>query len=273
MRKYVFDSIGELLRYTGKASPWQVPRSSQETGQGRDAWFGTPDYKSAETLAIYGWTQGREKLYRATASMPHRPYSHPAKSYDVAGMFPDVTRAIAGDPENMLIFTAPERAHCPVIRLRVGVSYSSGISVEHIENRGAAIVSIVDSLEHSGYQCEIIADSSWSYRSLRNEVFQFQTFIKHAGQSVEIDQIAFALMHPSFTRRLMFAAIEQEPEGATIRGDFYGIPYDLTPEDVSEVCFQPMLASRDCSSFTTPIQARETVKRQIENTLGVSIEF
>lgn len=190
------------------------------------AWFtGTESFTEAMRLAESGWTDGRESLNAAIAKANgiDKAELDPAPAYDVVGYYPDVPLYCAGDPFNMVCHE-PEPVK-PVIRIAATAKASQSTRASVYLNYGAALVSYIELLEKAGYRVELnlimqTTDGAYSYRAMVR--------VKDADESLEIDRLAFALMHRSTQRRLWFSLLEQEAELINYLGHSYG--YSTCPK-------------------------------------------
>lgn len=87
--------------------------------------------------------------------------------------------------------------------------------------RGAAVLSLADTLERRGFSTElrIVGNSQAG-----GQAFRYSIVYKRAGEPLDIDRAAFAIAHPSSMRRLAFAILEQHRELETNFRSGYGSP-------------------------------------------------
>lgn len=120
----------------------------------------------------------------------------------VSGGTVNVARMLSGNPAHMT-----RRARLPAKRsITLFVETVSWRNTPHdvLLIRGIAVAAIVDHLEAAGYRCTIVA----TYSSLRDDFqpMQLAVKIKDSHERLSIADISFALGHPSFGRRLVYAA-------------------------------------------------------------------
>jgi hypothetical protein len=232
-------------------------RLGMRTARGRDAmppeWWGET-FAAAIDLARFGWPAGREAIMQAMAIIFPEREATPERFYDVAGAYPDVPRAVAGDPVAMVNLRPSTRAARPVVRIDYGRSTLSNVPPEAITNRGAALLGIVDALESRGYSVELrlvfkTQDDGWAYHSA--------VVLKQAGEPLDIDRAAFALINPAVLRRLSFAMREQHKPLETAFGSSMGVS-DYTPlEPSEETIFVPAATGDDLD----PERARRRIEQ------------
>lgn len=210
-----FESLDSMVDYVednGAQGRWKYdPHSRHRAGSfhGRHGW------KATIKAARLGWKEGREAFAgkvmaaKVMASIEKRD----AFDYDVAGYRPLVPLYAAGCPAHMLTVVDSESMTSNVVRLQVDLCAGAGRSSESLVNWGSALCVLVDALTTAGQSVEVIG----SIRVTRTgddsvESVTANTVIKPAGQSLDIDRMAFALAHPCYLRRLFFALVESVPE-------------------------------------------------------------
>jgi hypothetical protein len=216
VRRSEYDSLGDMLDVLergGCYSGWHaVSRERASQGPGR-GWYGegSDSFAAAARMARQGWPAGRNRMREALAKaaayvVPNRA---PAWQLDVAGARPMVAAAIAGDPLCMWTPNPDVPAGRPTVEIMVNATTSSGVDAQTIERRGAAILAEVDRMEDAGLSVELSV--CWASRSKMWTQRQHLSVVrcKKAGEPLDIDRAAFALIHPSMQRRLFFADLER----------------------------------------------------------------
>jgi len=205
------DSLYDLTSWLS-ATPRQrydIDGSSTKTSASQ-SWDLGAGYEGALALARNGWEEGRDKLYHANAKLSNdsqRPELH----YDVAGERPDVARYVAGDPRHMISHKRRD-GHKPIITLVVNVTAAGMASADSMVNYGAALLSVIDTLENSGRRVEVIGGYiTTSIGGAGKEVASITWMVKRAEDPVDLAALAFSLAHPAMSRRLGFAAMERMP--------------------------------------------------------------
>jgi len=225
------------------------------------------DYPKAVEALTHGWKAGRDivgaALSKATASVG--TVFRPADTYDVGGERPNVPLACAGEPRSMVRRAPMNRRVRPVVRILNNVSASAGVNQTHMANRGAAIVAWCTALEAAGYSTEITTIDTGKNRFER---FQWYVEIKTAGERFDLDRLSFALICPDYLRRAMFAVLECCHDMAAF-ADGYGLPQDLTPDEIpAGVCYVRSIRM-DLTSYATPeiavAKVRDILNETYEN--------
>ena len=203
---------------------------------------GTRSLEEAVELAQWGWPEGVEKIKAIAEAIEIDPAllksAIKIESYfDVAGDEPDIDRYLQGVPENMVTYPSVQQSHGKVLDLVVNAGQHAHVDKQLIENRGAAVLAAVEALRTHGYSIGVFVveqcRASYGYESA---AIRYEIPVLEPGQSVNVDTLAFSIMHPSFLRRLLFAA--NEIESREIRRKFgfhsgggYGIPLPMNTYD------------------------------------------
>lgn len=163
-------------------------------------WTGTPDIAVALDLAQNGWTDGLGITDMLTVDAPQakRRYN------SVAGGSVNVGRMLAGDPQHMI--RRVQQPHHKNIRMFVETIMWKGIGASIASFRALIVAGMIDLLEREGYRCELIAVTNSNHSSIIRGKAQLAVRIKDANERLSLLDAAFALGHPSFSRRLFMAA-------------------------------------------------------------------
>jgi hypothetical protein len=169
--------------------------------------------------------------YMAVVAPTPEPFA--SVIYDVGGAVPAVPIFCAGDPSCMMDWTNAEIATNPIVRLDYCNGGIHDRKAEALMLRGAAVLSLADSLERRGYSTEIRVVAETNGRDRAGAVTLATSIVlKRAGEYFDVDRLAFALAHPSVHRRLRFALIEQIAELEAVFGGSYGSTPQFTPVEV-----------------------------------------
>lgn len=193
------------------------------------AWAGSATFDEAMRIARQGWPEGRARMAKGleAARLILSHDAMPQASMDVAGAYPIVPVAVAGDPAHMVSFEPTEKRTNQIIRLLVPRGASWRTPATCIENYGIALLSIVDSLEQAGHSVEITISKAGYKAGFKDDLlFDMRITAKQAGEPLDLDRLAFVLAHPAFLRRLVFAIMEQHTE--------HRLPYVMKNYGVTE---------------------------------------
>lgn len=195
---------------------------------------GTETYREAYKLASEGWREGRDLLKLQLDKLNIDTYVRkPEQYFDVTGDYGfDMGLVIAGEPECVLQERDSEdfqsKLNGPVFKMLVNTVISAGISQDVIMRRGAAICALTDILENLNIRVEIevVCSARMGYEKILTHRFP----LKHADESLQIDQIAFCIAHPSIERRFNFIALELFPDW-NCKHHNYGAPVDVSADN------------------------------------------
>lgn len=201
-----YESLPEFLAMVRAPRLSRRGNDSEATDSFRQNWTGTKSLSEALNLCEFGWEKGRNLISDKLNLAYSNTKSGPGKttSLDVAGAYPIVPVAVAGDPMNMWEPNPEEQKTKPVVAFYQRLFFSAIVEPEHIINLGAAILTMVDQLENKGYSTEI-----YCYLSTKTNFYTVK--IKDAGEPLDVNRVAFPLAHPSMFRRLSFKVTESDP--------------------------------------------------------------
>lgn len=222
---------------------------------------GTDSFEQAEEMALRtGWPEGRKMLEDFIGQIHPQPMIRPASEFDVAGMFPCVPVYSAGDPSCMFADSETNmRISKPTIRIDFSMNALAYVKIEDMMLRGAAVVSLMKTLEDQGQSVELRlvgASESRRYKFLQKITY------KRAGSNFDLDRAAFAIAHPSSFRRFVFALYEQHQEiEAEYQTSYGSTNHNLVPREPNTI-FIPNSLGRE-----TPESARAAVKLAAQTVL------
>jgi len=205
-----FASFADMLDFVD-ATPEAI-RKDRQNGRnegwstGDASWSGSSTMQHAMALARDGWRAGVVKAKEAAEIIEGDHAQARQRVHGLAGGRVNVGRMLSGSPVHMV--HRPRRDGVKVITLLVDVWMASAIAADDAIIRAACVAAMCDVLENSGYSCEIVAVGS-AYQNGRR--FQMATNIKQAGDALNLEDVTFALGHPSMLRRLCFALAANEP--------------------------------------------------------------
>jgi hypothetical protein len=224
-----FHSLKDLLDLVDKKDPiWLRELESRKKG-GRD-WRGTDSWEETMNLVKYGWPEGRKNLTKAiNIFIQEQRYSlNPFLSLDVCGAFPNVPRYVAGDPTHMFNYVREIKGSVKVINLIAYVTSSASVSGQEKINWGAALVSIIDNLETTGYSINMLwVSASKPSRGYDGPNVILSYDLKPAGTYLDYDKLSFWLINPSTLRRIELS-FKERLEIERWYGDGYGIPFEAS---------------------------------------------
>lgn len=230
-----FDAWDDFLTHAAKPGVWR-PCESDFRDDFRAKWTGTASLADAIHLARFGWPAGRARMADALVNVRAARADALTHKRDVAGAYPDVPRAVAGDPMSMISATRTRAGTQPVIRVDVDFCMSNTVPAEVIMRRGAILLNLVDQLENNGYSVELRITATMGRKDIdgNRAGYQLAVTFKRAGEPLDVDRAAFALAHASTLRRLMFSAIEQHADLERMLTHSYGRTMHVPAPDHDE---------------------------------------
>lgn len=247
-------TIGEAIERAGAATTsgisGQYDRTSRDPGH--DIWGGCT-FEQSQELALNGYPQGAATLKHRVGTMAAIRHSmRPTPRWDTAGSAIDVGRFMSGEPENM-IETIRTARPSPVVKINVERCVHGGTPTSEIEATGASVLFVVEAMRTAGIPAEIWA--SFTIRSGggfggADDTISAQVCIQRPGAPIDVDRLAYWLVHPGALRRTGFALWEHQPK--RIRDKFrikshggYGYPHQLPMPEFDETAPAGRAAATD----------------------------
>lgn len=203
-----FSNINEMCKFV-ESIPLSKRTGAQDGGWVEpEKWSGSRDMNHAIDLARNGWQKGAENAAKILDMFNVEHAVQRRRRFDVAGGSVSVGRLLAGNPAHMV--KRPKQPGRKVVTLFVENVASAFINAESLTVRAAIVAAFADIMERNGYSCEIVALSivAGNFSNTEPGAHTVVT-IKHAGEKLNVNDLAFTLGHPSFLRRLSFACVSQ----------------------------------------------------------------
>jgi hypothetical protein len=286
-----FETYTEAVKYAyeHRAASEAAMRTGDRGYYGNSEWYGTKDYDHCQKLATSGWPEGRKKVQAMRVMMDRiMDSAHSARQecyYDVIGTGGfDIGTALTGVPECAIewqdtqVMENRQVNSGKIIKFLVNCTVSAGVPSNVIETRGAVIGAMIDCLEHEGYSVEVETTyycSQW-LDSGGTGTFDIRIPIKAAGEYLQPDQMAFAMVSPSWLRRIGFSlCVQCGPIGKQAsRSGGYGSPKEVDPEQLTEErvdLYFPMAHLYD-TQWQSPESALPWIKQQLE-LFGIKLDL
>lgn len=277
-----WDCWSDYLRDVETSTPHAgITEESSRTNGAREEWDLNTGYDNALRLAREGWEEGRtmvqtlsEAFYTQISALIPVEEFYFAETGE-CGI--SMGRLLEGDPECVLTSQRTDEVRkgygTEIVRVTLNGSASCGVSATTLRAKGAAVVALVDLLESTGKRVEVLL--TYCTHSV-NKLLEMWITVKAPGESLQIDQVAFALAHPAAFRRINFRAHETGDKGwcLGVGGDNTGFAYGYPA--TSE---EPLLEGEiriDKSYYgepqwTDPVAAKNWVIEQLRKQ-GVAVE-
>lgn len=196
------EAISRYLAGITAADKWA--NVAWDSAGGDSSWYGTPSMPAAIDLCQNGWKAGTEQVARLRDKInAANPTGPRLIKWDIAGAYPSVPRALAGNPMNMRRMDNAKLRRKPVITLLHQMNGLSHVKAEVFNNKAAAMAAIVDAIESAGFSVELIG-VTLSDGSSGGFAHILAVTLKSAGQQVDIGSLAFSLGHAGMFRRFVF---------------------------------------------------------------------
>lgn len=270
-----FDSLDDLLALVQGKPVWsneaiESLRFKSDNPE-REKFTGTKSWEEAIGLAQKGWPEGCSKMVTnlSAAQFMQPGATYKAEALSVAGAYPLMPAAIAGEPDCMVTDGLENSATKPIYRFVVNTSFIAAVTPQQVMNRGAAILSWIDQLEAEGARIELICLRSCDVgRSEGVNRYSGILTLKRADEPLEIDRAAFAIAHPSMLRRIWFAALafHNETEANFSDGLFKSSDYEPEQWKTTNSVYFGALREEDAgkpyNTMTTALKTIEGIIRE-----------
>jgi len=202
-KTFSFDELLEVCKHdeSWKNAPGRI-KGSVDTGEN---FHGTKTYGNALDIASNGYPEGVKMLTDAMGSIGHAQGPVIQPFFDVAGDEPDIDRFLNNEPDNMVTYENVIQDGINFIDVYFSYAYGCVKDQPEIIARGVQVLSNIDNLEQAGYRVRLIA---YHHTMDRACPMKLNIIIKDYNEHVELDRMAFIMIHPSMLRRLGFRLVE-----------------------------------------------------------------
>lgn len=241
IRKDTFDNILAWIEASkGSSVMADLSRSSRTINYSQTNWHDSLTYEEAIQYALKGWPLGATKVNEYL--MHITPYLQTIKGFKIAwnpGRLPGgsiiMDRYAKGIPDFML-----NRCKMPshkFARVMFNSSIHADADPDQYFKRGAVIIALINTLERSNYRVEVLSQNSTlgSGGHLITE-----TIIKHFGESLDLDRLAFWACSRAINRRISFSyreTLDLKWRQWLNVGGGYGSSIDYPPSDPKTIYF------------------------------------
>lgn len=267
-----FSSLNELTDYV-KALP-EHRRKGPGWADGHVEFNGTRDMNQTFSLAQNGWNEGIEISEEIRQTLTGSNAVERRRKYTVAGGSFNIGRLLSDNPTHM--YSRPKQPGKKIITLFIEAGMTASVKAKNFIIRAGVIAAAVDILEEKGFSCEIIITDVTSYS--KKPYCQIATVIKQAGEKLNLNDTVFALGHPSFARRLMFACIGSDNALRDIHSNMgeTGIVFNKKHPTAANEFYIDRIDPRDQSDIDddAPLieRAKQIWKLIIPNNLPITME-
>ncbi len=241
LKEYLYNTWGEFVDFAESRvkSAYSTHEASRGTGGLYNAsWSGTDTFAEAINLARSGWPEGTSRIKALSSVLIDKVtylIEQPYIQYDTSGLDFDVALLLDSVPEHWYRMEHTlEEGTGKVVRVVFNGAVSAGITASTIMAKGAAVAALVECLEAAGNKVELVITQPWNFQGIggRKVKFYSRVILKEAGQPLDIDRVAFALVNPASTRRLTFSVMESDDDYMQENNVGYGIPSSFPEGDI-----------------------------------------
>ena len=249
-----FDGLAELTDWLEKTPTDKTGNDlASQAHHGDKVWDFELGYKGSLDLINNGWEKGAQEIEKlrnkqvGDIANGYAEVSQPEWNRDVAGDAVDVGAFLSGEPECMLV-REEEEVNVPVVEIWFRLGCPANVEGKQLMNQGVAMLAAIDKIEAQGIRVKLVAwYQGWGRhrRTVKDRRFHFSCVVKRADEPLHLHTLAFAIAHPAFFRRLVFAVIERQGDkdqtGAFTDGGYGGIEQRIDqipnaiPQDVMVV--------------------------------------
>jgi len=223
-----FESLSEVLLYA-KANTKRRSSDKKETGE---HWYGSSSLDEAVEMGLAGWHDIRPEVDEMFSKMEEHINLAIGEvfqtKYDFGGDSVDMDKYLMGDPECMIdYYSEPAGRMGRVVRIHVAVCASASVNSERIRRRGVLACALVDCLSKLGVGVEVWTEEACRHRDTQSWTNLVK--IHSSEERLDINNLMFALAHPSMLSRIGFSVLEQSqaPFAAAMVSASYGTPCDM----------------------------------------------
>jgi len=186
----------------------------------------------------------------------------PTITHGVVGCAPSIGRYVQGNPRNMFKRVQSDKP-AKVIKIAVCLDTSANIDAEQITNRAAAILSVISKYDLQGVKTHVdlfsaIPDTPSMSGCQDCELHTIT--VKRTNERLVLAQLTY-LCDERLQRGLCFTFSETSPhnEGRNLTGNGYGYPQEFEALAGYDVCFRPIMGSKQGALYATPQIALKTI--------------
>lgn len=225
---------------------------------GRTSFSGVASMREAVELVRNGWGEGADRAARLRDKInAAHPMGPRMVRHDVAGAFPVVARAVAGNPLNMRRIDSAKLRRRPVVTLISDLCCAHYIDAKVLINRAAVVAAVVDAVEAAGFSCNVVGYA----RTQRSDELSALAAVslKQSDQPADIARLAFGLGHSAMLRRLFFAAWSQDKFTEKLGGGLGTVTTFQPSEDLAARGIYVVPGPQDCSEKFTSEEKAATI--------------
>lgn len=249
-----FDSLREMIDYAAD----NADAGSSDT-ESPHFTGGTKSLADAVGVARTGWDAVRpdvDKMLSEIADSFGERFAKVNRSViGYTGSAVHMGRFLSGRPDHMIGFRRmPSTRHGKVVRLVVDYGANGNTAAENMQRRGCVLTVLVDALATLGLSVEL-----WGETTVQvGDTATHTTLVKlhDSREPLDINDMMFALAHPSMLRRLTFSVREKAMTTRKMQSHGYGRSTKITRADELEadvVCNRIEHGGSDALMMSDPV--------------------
>lgn len=205
-----FNSLIEFSDYLKNTPANCLSGQSVKKVSKRDNFYKTTSFTQANMLMLNGWDSGTAKVTEIMNIQAAGVESVKRLMLDVVGVIPCAPAYLSGSPRNMINIKR-RNVSKPVLRLLYCTGALGSVSADTIIKAGATMFNTILGIESAGVRVELWAGTvSYEWSSNGLELVGNFVKIKSADQPINVMQMTYPIIHPSFQRRHSFAFRERQ---------------------------------------------------------------
>ena len=208
-----FNSVYDFENYTTNTQRNKKAKESSEKIDNDGSWCNTHDYQESINLLQNGYKTKVETIKSALNSFQKTLASEKKIKTSVIGFSPCVSRALSGHPLSMYNYEIKNKSFT-TLKIAYNGAVSYDVNSNEIEKQNIKLLKLIMLLENNKIKCEL-----WNFPILSfkgNKIKNPNNFqivgalvkLKDYESPLNINKIAYPLLHTSFFRRQGFKFLE-----------------------------------------------------------------
>lgn len=202
-----FNDVGEFVRLTDKRPENSWSNNTTITGNDRE-WL------------LHGWSEKRDEIKAELSKLEGirtKEKKSKVKVYSVNGYYPNVSKAIIGNPKCMRKFKKVT-SKSKIVEIIWDPGILARESADRITTQGIKLLSKIKELELSGYRVRLMVQGfKGEYCGNRN-LYICRIPIKEENQQLDISRVSYPLANAGMLRKWVFKWYEHLPNAEYLSG-------------------------------------------------------
>lgn len=210
-QKYIcetFESIDKMLTAINSRENNKAMRGENDSQGSGSKFYGTRNYKEAETLIKNGWEEPMSELrgmMRTAGIKTNVTHTKTRPTTGIVGYAPCVPNAIMGLP-NSMVMTERTPSKVKAVTIVYNGCGAARTQVKEFLQSGVDMLKIINALELSGYRVRLVLEFM-SARSGQEDAIA-RVVLKDWRQPVDLKKLTFPIANGSMLRRFGFKWLE-----------------------------------------------------------------